>query len=175
MKKLNLLLATTAVLSMGALAVNAANPTDTIKASVDLISGDSINATQDIYFGAWKIDGTTTEFTLEMDQSGLVTSGDEDVIKLTNSQYGLVSGAPCELLSFTGETDLDFGDSQCSRHITLDNITAVKATASDNLTCKVIADVHYDDVDCGGGHMFGTHTFDLTVTALLGLEDQANP
>jgi len=178
MKNFNLLLATTAILSMGAMAVNATNPTDTLNASVYFVRESTIAVTQDLHFGTWI--PNEPYFTLEMDSSGTVTPDTEGyATKVADGRYGLVVGAPCESLQFTGTFDKNFSISGCARHIKLQNITAVDTIVDpedqDRLTCKIIADLEYDDDDCSNPSMYGAFNFEVTVTALLDNPETTNP
>ena len=177
MKKLNLLLATTAMLSLGTMAVNAANPSKEINASVDLVYADNLKVTQDIYFGAWLL-SSNDNFYLDMAENGTVTSyssgspddPEDDTpdgrVPLKAGHYGTVTGAPCNTLAFTG----DF-----TKSLTLDadlELSDIRAVG-DNQTCNIIAKVSYVDLDGTANlatKVAGTHTFTVTVTAMLGLE-----
>ena len=106
MKNFKLLLATTAILSTGAVMANAENGGIMMNAGVNITRAGKLKKTQDINFGSVVIPTNATELVLYMGRDGEVTAGDESVHVMGDSFTGRLEGAPCSLLSYPDNVEI---------------------------------------------------------------------
>ena len=112
MKNFKLLLATTAILSTGALLANATgttgHETETVNFSIELVQARSLHQDQPIKFGRIVLDQDTLTLEAQISSEGIITSvgGNEGThpYALDGAQKGIVSGATCEQLSYPSST-----------------------------------------------------------------------
>ena len=150
MKNFKLLLATTAILSMGAMTVKAEIKGESVNlpASVEIIRSAFLDVEQNLDFGKIVIPGDNTGIVATMDSSGQVSvenmySGETaGAYVLTNGKLGLISGAQCANLSIPtthkvyhkdgpaeedgdGAVDVDIKNLACNNYDEDENIVAI--------------------------------------------------
>ena len=106
MKNFKLLLATTAILSTGALVANAENPKIDMYAAVEILSVADFTNARDMDFGKWVVPEGKKSFTISLKEDG-ASSVDETVTIITDGISGMTSGMPCNLLSFPNSVTFD--------------------------------------------------------------------
>ena len=176
MKNFKLLLATTAILSAGlAMNAKAANPTDDMNVSIELVVADQFEVTQHMNFGQWVVpsNASSTTFYLDFDGEIQVLSGTATRIDDDTAPYGYTVGAPCDTLSFPPTVYLAEGYntgqqiSEENASATLTNIEAVKdgETEDKGHNCRIFGKLTIPQPTSTPYHG------KITITALLGLDD----
>ena len=112
MKNFKLLLATTAILSTGALLANAdttpgsfTGETTDMDVKVEIIKARKLTATA-LDFGRIVVTQDNADITIEMDRDGNETDSGDNVYILKTGSKGVVTGATCEELTYANRIDL---------------------------------------------------------------------
>ena len=117
MKNFKLLLGATALLSTGALLVNAGSiigqETINVRMSVDVIRPLNLTKEKDLYFGKVVVPEGINDITISMDSAGIVSIPSESIgyiegittnpvpYVLTQGHRGIIGGATCNQINFT--------------------------------------------------------------------------
>ena len=119
MKNFKFLLATTAILSMGAVAANADVGDETVvPVRAEIVTVHNLHATP-IDFGRIAVDDVEFDagsyLFVGMDQAGIVTSSERSSVPgyiLSNGKKGVVKGTDCEHLDFANKVDMSVPTTQ---------------------------------------------------------------
>ena len=178
MKNFKLLLATTALLSVGTMGANAANPSKDMNVDVEIVVADSMSVVDHLDFGRWVVPKNITSITLSMDSTGAITPNVEGATKVGNSsQRGWVQNVPCDTLLLPETVYLTLGAGHTKGATsgvgTLTNLgvfTAPNNNGASEPDCYIYGDVTINEQIEGDKLQSRKYSAKFTITAMLGLD-----
>ena len=174
MKNFKLLLATTAILSMGAMAANAlTGETESVEMKAELIRAISLENTEPLDFGRIVVEDETTSLTVAMNSSGVssvsgTTVGTQGKVinayVVTQGGKGIITGANCAHLSHPTSAHLNV-PTGAPESISI-YITGLSCVPIDDSTSSFYGTLHFSSTSSTTPVPEGKYTGSFTVTAI---------
>ena len=173
MKNFKLLLASTAILSTGALMANAeiTNPTADMNVGIELIVTNAFDVGADMDWGRWVIPSETKSIIFTMDKTGDISTTTSGVTLIAPPfETAYTAGAPCDTLTFPDEVYL-VGNNSYSHEEGGEGVVtgfyAVEASDTAGYTCYIFAQTLTVTGEDGENIKSSPYTGSFTITAVL--------